>query len=202
MTPLNKNLLETPLFPLSINVLPGAYLPLQIFEPRYVDMVKDCLSAEKGFCVVLSEYDEMKMNHKDLPQHVATGTYVEVVDFNQLDNGLLGLTVQGRYRIQVLERRLKEDGLLIGEVMEIPEPDSSSLEKDFSNIWRVLKEISNHPEIKKLDLEIDFSNSSSVAYHLASLLPIAPIEKQEILELDSNSERFKNLNSIIEKLGG
>ena len=44
---------ETALFPLSINVLPGAYLPLQIFEPRYIDMVKDCLGKEKGFCVVL-----------------------------------------------------------------------------------------------------------------------------------------------------
>ena len=33
-----------PLFPLTINVLPGALLPLQIFEPRYIDMVKTCLS--------------------------------------------------------------------------------------------------------------------------------------------------------------
>ena len=193
---------EFPLVPLSINVLPGAFLPLQIFEPRYIDMVKDCLSAEKGFCVVLSEHSEIKVNLQDLPQHVATGTYVEVVDFNQLENGLLGLTVQGRHRMQVLERRLKEDGLLIGEVVEIPEPDSSSLERDFSNIWRVLKEISNHPEIKKLDLEIDFSNSSSVAYHLASLLPVTPKEKQEILELDSNKERLENLESIIKRLGG
>ena len=44
----------SPLFPLTINVLPGALLPLQIFEPRYIDMVKSSLSKSEGFCIVLS----------------------------------------------------------------------------------------------------------------------------------------------------
>ena len=74
MSEINKDSLETPLFPLSINVLPGAYLPLQIFEPRYLDMVKDRLSKQEGFCIVLSQPEDVSLDSEGLPQHSATGT--------------------------------------------------------------------------------------------------------------------------------
>ena len=75
-------------------------------------------------------------------------------------------------------------------------------EEDYENIWRVLREISEHPEIKKLELEIDFLSSSSVAYNLASLLPISPLDKQLILESSSNKTRLESLQEILKKLGG
>ena len=191
---------ETALFPLTINVLPGAYLPLQIFEPRYIDMVKDCLSKEKCFCIVLIKEEKELSTLK--AQHSATGTYVEVVDFNQLENGLLGITVQGKYRAQILDRREQDDGLLLGNIVQSKEADDICLEADYENIWRVLREISEHPEIKKLQFEIDFSSSSSVAYNLASLLPISPLDKQLILESNSNQIRLDSLQEILKKLGG
>ena len=191
---------ETALFPLTINVLPGAYLPLQIFEPRYIDMVKDCLSKETGFCVVLIKEEKELSTLK--AQHSATGTYVEVVDFNQLENGLLGITVQGKYRAQILDRKEQDDGLLLGNIFQSKEADDICLEADYENIWRVLREISEHPEIKKLQLEIDFSDSSSVAYNLASLLPISPLDKQLLLESNSNKIRLDSLQEILKKLGG
>ena len=190
---------EVALFPLTINVLPGAYLPLQIFEPRYLDMVKDCLGKGKGFCIVLIKKEEgVSLKFE---QHSATGTYVEVVDFNQLENGLLGITVQGKHRVQILDRKEQEDGLLIGSVMQLKEANDSCLEEDYKNIWRVLREISEHPEIKKLQLEIDFSSSSSVAYNLASLLPISPLDKQLILESNSNQIRLDSLEELLRKFG-
>ena len=191
---------EVALFPLTINVLPGAYLPLQIFEPRYIDMVKDCLGKEKGFCVVLIKEEKEIPTLKE--QHSATGTYVEVVDFNQLENGLLGITVQGKYRAQILDRREQEDGLLLGNIVQSKEADDICLEADYENIWRILREISEHPEIQKLELEIDFSSSSSVAYNLASLLPISSLDKQLILESNSNQSRLDSLQEILKKLGG
>ena len=69
------------LFPLSVNVLPGAYLPLQIFEPRYIDMVSECLANSEGFCIVLFKDDENEENKDYLPHH-NIATYVEIVDFN------------------------------------------------------------------------------------------------------------------------
>ena len=49
------------LFPLSVNVLPGAYLPLQIFEPRYIDMVSECLANSEGFCIVPVSYTHLTL---------------------------------------------------------------------------------------------------------------------------------------------
>ena len=139
----------------------------------------------------------------NLPDHSPIGTYVEIVDFNQLENGLLGITVQGQYRIKILDRKVQEDGLIIADTIEEPEEEESvSLEPQYENIWRILREISDHPEIKKLQLVIDFDNSSSVAYSLASLLPLTPPERQNILEFKSNVDRFDHLNKIVKQLGG
>ena len=193
---------ELPLFPLTVNVLPGGYLPLQIFEPRYLDMVKECMSNEIGFCVVLLR-GQQEMKSTNLPDHSPIGTYVEIIDFNQLENGLLGITVQGKYRIKIIDRRVQEDGLVIGDSIEHPEEDESvSLEPKYKEIWKILREISDHEEIKKLNLNIDFDNSSSVAYNLASLLPITPPERQNILEFQSNTDRFDHLQKIVKQLGG
>ena len=194
---------ELPIFPLTVIVLPGGYLPLQIFEPRYLDMVKKCMTQEIGFCVVLLRGNTDQPKSSKLPDHSPIGTYVEIVDFNQLENGLLGVTVQGQYRIQILDRRKQQDGLILADIIEQAEEEESlSLEPQYENIWRILRDISKHPEIKKLELEIDFDNSSSVAYNLASLLPLTPPERQNILEFKSNVDRFDHLNKIVKQLGG
>ena len=101
-----------PIFPLSINVLPGAYLPLQIFEPRYLDMVKSSLAKEEGFCIALTK-DADGISVGGLPSHHDICTYVEIVDFNQLQNGLLGITVKGLDKVMILDRWKQDDELLI-----------------------------------------------------------------------------------------
>ena len=44
-----------PIFPLGIVVLPGNIQSLQIFEPRYIEMVKDCMKTNAGFVIVLQK---------------------------------------------------------------------------------------------------------------------------------------------------
>ena len=190
---------DLPVFPLNVNVLPGGYLPLQIFEPRYFDMVKNSMNKEIGFCVHLIK---PVTTNNDLSFY-KKGTYVEIVDFNQLENGLLGITVQGKYRIEVLDEKIQEDGLRIGTIFELAEEEESvNLKPSYTNIWNILKDLSKHPEIQKLQLEIDFNSSSNVAYNLASLLPLTPPEKQTILEADKNSEKLDFLDQVLKKLGG
>ena len=103
------------LFPLSVNILPGAYLPLQIFEPRYIDMVSECLANSEGFCIVLFKDGVNEENNDYLPHH-KIATYVEIVDFNKLDNGLLGITVQGKHKIRIEDVWKQEDDLLLGKI--------------------------------------------------------------------------------------
>ena len=190
------------LFPLSVNVLPGAYLPLQIFEPRYIDMVSECLANSEGFCIVLFKEDENEENKEYLPHH-NIATYVEIVDFNKLDNGLLGITVQGKYKIRIEDVWKQEDELLIGKIEKINEEDDNlSNEPEYLDLWNMVKEITNHPEIKKLNLDLDLNSSISVCYILASVLPLRPQEKQTILEFENNRDKLDYLKALIKRLGG
>ena len=190
------------LFPLSVNVLPGAYLPLQIFEPRYIDMVSECLANSEGFCIVLFKDDENEENKEYLPHH-NIATYVEIVDFNKLDNGLLGITVQGKYKIKIEDVWKQEDELLLGKIEKINEEDDNlSNEPEYLDLWNMVKEITNHPEIKKLNLDLDLNSSISVCYILASILPLRPQEKQTILEFGNNRDKLDYLKALIKRLGG
>ena len=190
------------LFPLSVNVLPGAYLPLQIFEPRYLDMVSECLANSEGFCIVLFKDDENEENKEYLPHH-NIATYVEIVDFNKLDNGLLGITVQGKHKIRIEDVWKQEDELLLGKIEKINEEDDNlSNDPEYLDLWNMVKEITNHPEIKKLNLNLDLSSSISVCYILASVLPLRPQEKQTILEFENNRDKLDYLKALIKRLGG
>ncbi len=191
-----------PVFPLSINVLPGAYLPLQIFEPRYLDMVKSSLAKEEGFCIALTKQDEEAYTD-ELPNLFEVATYVEIVDFNQLQNGLLGITVKGLDKVKILDRWKQDDELLLAKISKFKElGEDFSEDPAYKEIWSMLTEIRNHPEVKKLNLEIDLKNAINVSYILGSLLPLTPIEKQTMLELENSVEKLDFLKSIIKKLGG
>ena len=197
-----KEINTHPVFPLSINVLPGSYLPLQIFEPRYLDMVKSCLAKEEGFCIALIKQDE-KAYSDGLPSLHEVGTYVEIVDFNQLQNGLLGITVKGLNKVRILDRWKQEDELLLAKISKLEEfEEDFSEDPSYKEIWSMLIEISNHPEIKKLNLDINLKNATNVSYILGSLLPLTPTEKQTMLELEASTEKLDYLKSIIKKLGG
>ena len=190
------------LFPLSVNVLPGAYLPLQIFEPRYIDMVSECLANSEGFCIVLFKDDENEENNEYLSYH-DIATYVEIVDFNKLDNGLLGITVQGKHKIRIEDVWKQEDELLLGKIEKINEEDDNlSNDPEYLDLWNMVKEITNHPEIKKLNLNLDLKSSISVCYILASVLPLRPQEKQTILEFENNRDKLDYLKALIKRLGG
>ena len=190
------------LFPLSVNVLPGAYLPLQIFEPRYIDMVSECLANSEGFCIVLFKDDENEENNEYLSYH-DIATYVEIVDFNKLDNGLLGITVQGKHKIRIEDVWKQEDELLLGKIEKIKEEDDNlSNDPEYLDLWNMVKEITNHPEIKKLNLDLDLKSSISVCYILASVLPLRPQEKQTILEFENNRDKLDYLKALIKRLGG
>jgi len=198
---MSDRLSKVPLFPLTVNVLPGGILPLQIFEPKYIDMVKACMSNEVGFIVALTKQSK-SLKENLIIENFSISTYVEIIDFDLLENGLLGISVKGLHRVEILDIEVQEDGLLIADADIVLEENSSVFKKDFKNIWQVLQQISDHPEVKKMGIQIDFRSSSSVVHSLGNLLPLTSIEKQEILDKKSDQERLEFLDELINKFGG
>ena len=74
---------EIPLFPLGTVLFSGARLSLQIFEPRYLDLVGRCMKTDSGFGVVLiRDGAEARRSVEQAPPSLfEVGTYARIVDF-------------------------------------------------------------------------------------------------------------------------
>ena len=101
-----------PLFPLHTVLFPGGYLPMRIFEERYLEMVKRCAREGSGFVVVLIRHGK---EVGEVPQIHPVGTFAHIVDFNPLPDGLLGITVKGDQRMTITSAAPGADNLLTGE---------------------------------------------------------------------------------------
>jgi len=185
-----------PLFPLGLVALPGSIQSLQIFEPRYLKMIKECMSDNHGFVIVLKINDasEFGISKK--------GTYVEIVDFNNLPNGLLGITVKAETKVSINNICKLEDGLHIANIRpEIdPEVDNQALLAEYPEMINILSQIIKHPKVNELPIKVDFNSADSVAYHLAGLMPLSLSQKQNLLEAFDAAQRLSMLSKYIEKI--
>ena len=185
-----------PVFPLGLVALPGTIQSLQIFEPRYINMIKNCMSNDHGFVIVLQKKDELNFGiHKK-------GTYVEIIDFNNLPNGLLGITVRAENKVSINNLCQLEDGLNIADIKpEIdPEVDNQALIAEYPEIINILSQIIKHPKVTELPIKVDFNSADSIAYHLAGLIPLTTNQRQNLLEAFDAAQRLASLSKYIEKI--
>lgn len=196
--------IELPLFPLHPVLFPGGRLPLQIFEPRYLDMVVRCMRDGAHFGVVLIRRGNDARLTRDAaqPEIFDVGTEAEIVDFNQLSNGRLGIVVRGVRKFRVRSIREQADHLLVGEVEILPDEPQVPIGTEHQELVDILRDLIQHPLIRKLGLEIEFDDARSVGWRLAELLPIEPEIKQSLLKLQWPRERLQELARLVDKLRG
>jgi len=187
---------KLPVFPLGLVVLPGTIQTLQIFEPRYLSMVKDCMNSESGFVITLSN------DNVSGESFMSQGTFVDIIDFNQLPNGLLGITVKGREKVSIKSIEQLESGLHYASISPIAEPvvDDQAVLAKFPDLINVLSQLKEHPQVKLLPLEIDMLSAESVSYQLAGLIPISPMQKQTLLEAFDSKQRMNILAKLVNKI--
>jgi len=175
------------LFPLNTVLFPGSILPLQIFEQRYLNLVTDCMKQQTGFVIVLiSEGKEVGA----APQIYRTGCYVEIIDWESLDNGLLGITIQAKYRAQLSNSSVRDDGLLLAEVSPLRSTldDDATLPERFKPLSDTLAQLLHHPFADRYRGTVDFDNTADICYRLGELLPISNKEKQLLLETETSEQ--------------
>jgi Lon protease-like protein len=186
---------EIPLFPLSTVLFPRGPLPLRIFEPRYVDMVKRCMREGSCFGVVLiTEGGETGARSG----FCEIGTTARIVDFNLLPDGLLGI------RFRVLRAWRQEDGLNLGEVEWIDPPASSAspsltVPEEYRHLADLLRRVL--PELGDIyeGIEARFDDADWVGSRLVEILPISLADKQVCLELLDPLRRLALLSPLIRR---
>ena len=184
---------ELPLFPLSSVVMPEGLLPLRLFEPRYIDMVKNCFKTDSGFGVCLTR-EGSEVGQAALPYPM--GTLVHIVDFDQGADGLLHITGKGGVEFDLLEWRTESDGLLVGQVEDQQSsvsgpvlPVHASLATKLETILRYVESHISYDD-EKLDEDVWVCN------RLIELLPLDAPSKYAILALRETEARLDALSEL------
>ena len=186
-----------PVFPLSTPLLPQCILPLQIFEPRYLDMVARCMKEDSGFVITqLVQGSEVGKGNGDF---FPVGTYVRITDFSQRDNGLLAITVTGEIRMSLTGIRQQNDGLWLAEGDELPERGEPDL-TELDSLVDLLGKLVAHDLMAHIRSEVDIAQPIQVMNYLVMLLPITPHQKQALMETDHLGLRWSNLLECIARL--
>ena len=114
-----------PLFPLSHGLFPDGLLPLNIFEPRYLDLIKRCHREQTPFGVVwLREGREVQVPG-DTPSFFEYGCLAHIRRYTELQPALLQVLCQGGMRFELLQTTRGPYGVWQGDVRYIPaDPDT------------------------------------------------------------------------------
>jgi uncharacterized protein len=190
--------MQVPLFPLRTVLYPEGPLPLRIFEPRYLDMVSECLKNDSRFGVVL-----IREGSETGPATTYNvGTLARIVDWYQGSDGLLGVTAVGEERFRVLRAERRDSGLNIGEIEKLDEQLRVPLPGDFKPLAQVLEGVLDDLGRLYETLERRYDDAAWVSYRFAEILPITPEEKQACLETDDPVRRLRIVRKLINIVRG
>ncbi len=188
---------EIPLFPLNTVLFPGGPLPLRIFEPRYVDMVRYCMRERAPFGVVLiragAEAGAAVVSAADI------GTSARIVDFFQMPDGLLGISCIGEQKFRVSKRRVQNDGLYLATVDWLPPEPKVSLPGEHAHLGVLLRKVL--PELGEIYQSVPkhFDDAAWVGARLTEILPLNLADKQHCLELDDPLVRLARVSPFIRR---
>lgn len=182
-----------PLFPLQVVLFPGAPLSLRIFEQRYLNMVKDCARSGTGFGVICAWPAE----EEGRARHATVGTEAMMIDFDQLDDGLLGVTCRGQRRFLIRETQARDDGLLIAEIDWLPPEPATPVPPRCAALQTLMQELMRHRDLSQ-HFEVDIEDASSLGRTLAASLALPEEHAQALLEMTDPISRLEGLISLLE----
>ena len=176
-----------PLFPLDVVLLPGTPLPLHIFEPRYKEMIGECLANNAPFGVV-----------RALEEGVAEiGCTAEIVTVTkEYPDGRMDLVAEGRKRFEVLELN-RDRSFLQAEILLIADKPGAAATEDKA------RAIQLHLEILSLAgavQDLAAADQGALSFYLAGSLPLDLDFKQKLLAMRSESARVQAVAAYLETI--
>lgn len=186
-----------PLFPLATPLFPEQVMSLQIFEPRYIKLISDCLKAGQGFGVV-----QIREGHEvgGGAQIFQFGVEAQIVDFERLANGLLGIQVLGRRKFSVNSTEQGAMSQLLAQVTWLADEPSIAVPDDFDGLRLLLDDLLEHPAVQALQLP-ECLDARHLGWQLCQLLPLDAPDKVALLSLGDPIARLDQLADRVERLG-
>jgi ATP-dependent Lon protease len=168
-------------------LLPHERIPLHIFEPRYRELIGECIETGGEFGVVLSDGDGLR----------AVGTRAAVLEvLERFPDGRLNVVVEGRERFRVVAPTAGRS-FDTAEVDDLTDPDGAE-EPTRAELAECLDAFRRVAEAAEAPTE-ELDTSEHVAFRIAGWIDFGAGEKQELLELRSERERVARLTRMLEE---
>ena len=171
------------LFPLGLVLLPTERIPLHIFEPRYKELVGECLDDEREFGMLLVDEDGLRR----------IGTRARIVTvLERFDDGRLNIVVEGRDRFllaDLTEGRSFHTATVVPLSDDESAPDATTSSKAVEAFRRVAK-------LAEVEIEDPDARSPQLSFELAARVELPVGRKQELLELRSEPARLRLVSEL------
>lgn len=189
---------ELPIFPLQTVLFPGGTLPLRVFEARYMDMSTRCLREDSVFGVnLIAEGHEVGTPARPHP----VGVSARITAWDMAQPGVLHIVVRGERRFRILATETGENGLLLGRVEWLAEPEDVPLPYAFSSLATLLEAIIEDAGDAHFPPPHQMSSANWVGMRLAEVLPISLEARHALLLEDSPLARLTVLQDYLASQG-
>jgi Lon protease-like protein len=177
---------ELGLFPLAIVLVPTERIPLHIFEPRYRELIEECVANETDFGFVLATGDGAV--HE-------IGTRASVLEVLEvLDDGRMNIVVEGGERFRLLELTSGR-AFTTGLVEPVVDDDEPPADADVERAIEVFRELA---ETSDSEVDLPELDVSQLDFELAARVDLAVDSKQELLAMTSPKLRMQRLTTLLE----
>ena len=199
-----QRLVSLPIFPLSgVLLLPGGDLPLNIFEPRYVAMIKAALAGDRLIGMIQPCTCPEKFPEANRPFY-AVGCAGRISSFEETSDGRFLINLHGIARFELLSHKLQESGYREAEV------DFNNYVEDFREPEELPECLTRPSMIGKLrdylgreGLSVDWDLAQNIPDYrfytlLAMICPFTPPEKQALLEAPTFEQRCHMMKCLMD----
>jgi hypothetical protein len=190
---------EIPIFPLTgVLLLPRGKLPLNIFEPRYLNMVSASLAGHRMIGIV----QPTGSNEGDQPDTYVIGCAGRIISFNESDDGRYLITLSGLARFDIAEELPLRDGYRVAVPDwvsyrdDLAEETATEIDRD-----RMLRSLKSYFTVHNVDANweaIQDTTTDQLVNALAMMCPFEPSEKQALLEARNLADRANVMVALLE----
>ena len=184
------------IFPLNTVLFPGGALPLRIFEQRYLEMTKVCISENRPFGVCLIK-EGTEVGTPAVPEEI--GCLARIAQWEMPQLGVFQLMTEGMQRFRILDTSVGKYGLISAAVAILPNEPASVPQDTLCR--EVLKAIIEKVGADHFPAPLRLDDAAWVSYRLSEVLPIGLAIKQQLLQLVDAATRLSQLNRILTQQG-
>ena len=189
-----------PIFPLTgVVMFPDTYLPLNIFETRYIKMIDNAISNENRLIGMIQPKKSNKSNKKSALYKV--GCAGKIIKFEETDDNRYLITLRGLSRFSLISEKINDNNFREANInweKFSKDLDISANSSDFSTLKTTLKKYFKSKKIKANMDAIDTFNDYNFVDQITMICPLANNEKQLLLETTSITKREKLLQTILD----